>query len=62
MTVLLGKQISRAHAQFVVHRRSSEAALLPVSDQGYDEKNKKNTYAYMVLGTSHVTVNDKNKE
>ena len=61
MTVLQ-KKLSRARARFVVHRRSSVTALLPVSDQGYDEKNKKNTYAYMVLGTSHVTVNDKNKE
>ena len=61
MTVLLGKQISRAQARFVVHRRSSVTALLPVSDGGCDENNK-NTYAHMVLGTPHVTVNDKNKE
>ena len=60
MTVHL-KKLSRARARFVVRRYSSVTALLPVSDQGYNEKNKK-TYAYMVLGTPHVTVSDKNKE
>ena len=46
MTVLLGKQISRAQAQFVVHRRSSVTALLPVSDEGCDENNKKYIRTY----------------
>ena len=52
MTVLQ-KKLSRARARFVVRRYSSVTALLPVSDQGYDEKNKKNIHIYGI-GTTPI--------
>ena len=52
MTVHL-KKLSRARARFVVRRYSSVTALLPVSDQGYNEKNKKNIRIYGI-GTTTI--------